>query len=154
MAHRLTEWGKANPEKRAASLKTWKAENKIKLKEYKLKWQKENREKYLAAKRKSSKRQYHAKPIEQRRSPAWKVKYEKRWTERIEQYGMPKECAICTDSIGRNENQYLGAQWDHSHTTGEFRGWLCRGCNLGLGHMKDDIDRLLKAVEYLKAFKQ
>lgn len=40
--------------------------------------------------------------------------------------------------------------WDHDHDTGKFRGWLCKQCNLGLGLFKDDPNRLLKAVDYLK----
>lgn len=39
---------------------------------------------------------------------------------------------------------------DHSHETGKPRGLLCNGCNLILGHSKDDIDVLLGLVEYLK----
>ena len=39
---------------------------------------------------------------------------------------------------------------DHSHSTGEFRGWLCRDCNLGLGRFKDDTRLLRLAAEYLE----
>jgi hypothetical protein len=53
-------------------------------------------------------------------------------------------CAICLEvPTGR------GFHVDHCHLTGKIRGLLCRGCNLALGHMKDDPRRLQKAATYL-----
>lgn len=40
---------------------------------------------------------------------------------------------------------------DHDHTTGAFRGWLCRGCNLMLGYAEDDPATLRAAAAYLEA---
>ena len=39
---------------------------------------------------------------------------------------------------------------DHSHTTGKVRGLLCSNCNLALGHVKDDPNRLIQMIKYLK----
>lgn len=39
---------------------------------------------------------------------------------------------------------------DHDHETGEFRGVLCRSCNKGLGHFKDNKDLVERASKYLK----
>jgi hypothetical protein len=39
---------------------------------------------------------------------------------------------------------------DHDHSTYQIRGILCCDCNRGLGMMKDSIDILIKAIEYLK----
>lgn len=43
---------------------------------------------------------------------------------------------------------------DHNHKTGLIRGLLCINCNKGLGNFKDDLDLLLKAIEYLKVAQQ
>ena len=52
-------------------------------------------------------------------------------------------CEIC-----KTETKTL--QWDHDHFTLEFRGWLCRPCNVGLGHFKDNPERMESAVQYLR----
>jgi hypothetical protein len=40
--------------------------------------------------------------------------------------------------------------YDHSHKTGEFRGWLCMKCNTALGLVNDDIILLKKMIIYLE----
>jgi hypothetical protein len=39
---------------------------------------------------------------------------------------------------------------DHCHKTGEIRGLLCRKCNTGIGLLGDTVDRLERALKYLK----
>ena len=39
---------------------------------------------------------------------------------------------------------------DHCHESGKFRGLICRECNLMLGHAKDKIPTLQRAIDYLK----
>lgn len=39
---------------------------------------------------------------------------------------------------------------DHCHATGQFRGWLCSNCNIGLGRFYDDPDLLMKAISYIQ----
>lgn len=56
-------------------------------------------------------------------------------------FGTPCEC--CGKPVYRNW------QLDHDHETGEFRGWLCKQCNTGLGNLGDTLQSLTLAVEYL-----
>ena len=51
-------------------------------------------------------------------------------------------------NIRNNTDQVI----DHCHKTGEVRGVLCSGCNLGLGHFTDSITKLENAIKYLNNF--
>ena len=42
---------------------------------------------------------------------------------------------------------------DHDHVTGQFRGWLCRNCNQGIGKLGDNITTLQNAIRYLQCSK-
>lgn len=39
---------------------------------------------------------------------------------------------------------------DHNHKTNKVRGILCHGCNVALGHLKEDINILKRSIEYLE----
>ncbi len=53
-------------------------------------------------------------------------------------------CEICNKEI-EGHSKHI----DHCHESGLVRGILCRECNLGLGHFKDDILNLGNAIAYL-----
>ena len=56
-------------------------------------------------------------------------------------------CAICrTDKPGGKGTWRV----DHNHTTGRVRGLLCHGCNVALGHMKDNPETCETAAVYLR----
>jgi hypothetical protein len=55
---------------------------------------------------------------------------------------MKSNCEIC----GSIENLC----YDHSHKTNKYRGTLCNSCNLAIGIMRDDIERLKNAIKYLE----
>lgn len=81
----------------------------------------------------------------------------------VDRYGITQEeylkmkeeqggvCAICgeeeTAATARSTRNPLRV--DHCHETEEVRGLLCHNCNAGIGHFKDDPDRLRAAIEYL-----
>lgn len=54
-------------------------------------------------------------------------------------------CECCLESK-EPKQLYL----DHCHDTLAFRGWLCNGCNLGIGSLGDTIESLERALLYLK----
>lgn len=64
------------------------------------------------------------------------------------------KCVICllpfkkrVDKLGRIIPTFC---IDHNHKTGKVRGLICMDCNIGLGHFKDSIIFLERAINYLK----
>jgi hypothetical protein len=70
-----------------------------------------------------------------------------------EKYG--NSCMICGKNQNNNDCPVTGEVKtsslciDHCHKAGEVRGLLCRACNSGLGHFKDNPDLLVNAIKYL-----
>lgn len=54
----------------------------------------------------------------------------------------PKACETC----GKEKQ----IRFDHCHTTGSFRGWICDNCNLALGLVKDDPAVLRNLAAYIE----
>lgn len=79
-------------------------------------------------------------------------KLKSRYGITLEEYNMMLKnqgsvCAVCGgDNFGNTFHV------DHNHTTNKIRGLLCNNCNTVLGHSKDSIEVLLKAIEYLKSW--
>lgn len=55
-------------------------------------------------------------------------------------------CYICNKDISRRF--YV----DHNHVTGQIRRLLCLNCNVGLGHFRDSIVLLSRAIRYLEEY--
>lgn len=62
------------------------------------------------------------------------------WNSMFESQG--GKCALCREKPP--------VDVDHHHGTGEVRGLLCRGCNVGLGQLGDSVEGLQRAIDYLK----
>lgn len=62
-------------------------------------------------------------------------------------------CAICglPETRVHRDGALFQLSVDHDHSTGEVRGLLCHGCNVGIGGLRDDISNLAKAIKYLTA---
>lgn len=59
-------------------------------------------------------------------------------------------CAICPKKleVGFSKHKHI----DHDHEKNLVRGVLCGSCNLMLGHAKDSVETLRKAIKYLKKY--
>lgn len=84
----------------------------------------------------------------------WKAKYPGREQEvkYRHRYGVeisklppkPTVCSVCGDP-------HKKIVLDHCHDSGKFRAWLCDPCNVTIGAMKENPDRLRKLADYLEA---
>ena len=55
----------------------------------------------------------------------------------------PERCDCCHKKIEK-------LQLDHIHGSTTFRGWLCEGCNSGVGKLGDNLEGILQAAIYLE----
>jgi len=55
-------------------------------------------------------------------------------------------CAIC--KVAPDNQRKLAV--DHCHQTGRVRGLLCTACNVALGYLQDNTERLQRAIQYLQ----
>lgn len=120
-----------NPEPHRAAVRKWK--KKPENKEATARWIREWHERNPGS-HKRSQRRYDL----QDRYGITPEEYEERRAE-------VTRCAICkTTDPGRK-----GFVYDHCHSTGKYRGFLCTLCNTGLGAFRDNPDLLTEAIMYL-----
>lgn len=58
------------------------------------------------------------------------------------------KCAICSEEFDTSRQRSINV--DHCHESGVVRGLLCKDCNTGLGHFRDNINTLISAATYLE----
>ena len=61
-------------------------------------------------------------------------------------YPYPSEDYSCPICFKAGVKFYLDHDWD----TKLFRGYLCNQCNVALGHFRDDVNTLNRAIDYLR----
>lgn len=118
-----------------------------------LAWQKEYHLKNKAKRNQASREHYynnrsahHEKAKEWKRNNPEKYAVIMRRYHLKKSYGLtdeqvPKTCEICSST------EIICV--DHSHKSGIIRGFLCRACNVVLGIVKEDSDRLRNLADYL-----
>jgi hypothetical protein len=84
---------------------------------------------------KEQKRQYD-------RTYKYGISYDALMQLKHDQWGL---CAICRLPFKNDKDMHV----DHCHVTNVVRGLLCFHCNSGLGHFRDNSQRLQSALEYL-----
>lgn len=74
---------------------------------------------------------------------------EREFNERLD--AQDRRCSICEHKFDLDPRTRHSGRFDHCHLTGKGRGIICNVCNIGIGLMGDDPDRLEVAVAYLRA---
>lgn len=93
--------------------------------------------------------------LERRKVGLW-VNYRMTWDDYQERLAEQNaRCAVCGTSDPGTASGTFHIDHDHSCCAGNkscgrcVRGLLCSPCNRGIGHMKDDPERLIAAAKYL-----
>jgi hypothetical protein len=73
----------------------------------------------------------------------------KRYNLTLEEFEKLKDaqdnkCGICKNVFTKTP------AIDHNHSTGNVRGLLCSNCNTGIGLLKDSVECLVNAINYLE----
>ena len=156
----------ADPEKRKAYMKKWRAKHPEKGRAAIKAWREKNPDKVveMAKQRKEDPVRNEARRTQNREH---KREYLKSHPDRIAStklkaaYGITLDdykalsekqnhlCAICGSPTADTRSKRLHV--DHCHISKKVRGLLCGNCNNGLGRFKHDVAVLEQAVRYLQA---
>jgi hypothetical protein len=77
---------------------------------------------------------------------AKKKAYNRRIREAQAPRPRPTLCEVCKRPSGKK-----ALHWDHEHSLGGFRGWICTKCNAILGYADDNPEILEALAFYLRA---
>ena len=113
-----------------ASNKKYREKNKERIAAYKKEYHEENKEQIAINKKKNHLKSKYGMTLKD---------------QTILLQKQDNKCKIC---LGEFSN--ITPNIDHCHTTNKVRGILCGSCNRGLGHFKDNIKVLTKAINYLQ----
>lgn len=64
------------------------------------------------------------------------------------QIGEEFHCPVCDRTTIVQQNRDVNL--DHSHETGEIRGWVCNRCNTGIGNLRESVPILKRAIKWIK----
>jgi len=152
-------WYEENREKQKKLRKLYEAANRERVREWCRAYYARNREKLVSEAR--DKRGQDPRVAEARakrelfkehpwaRNLFWKYRHLFTWPEflAIKKRLFNGPCDLCgITKNGDRKRFYI----DHDHATEKFRGILCHNCNVSLGHVRDNVSILKKAIAYLE----
>lgn len=79
------------------------------------------------------------------------ISFEEYQNMMTEQNEVCKLCAKPESRVDHRTKKVTSLAVDHCHTSGKVRGLLCSSCNTALGLLKEDVELLLKAIDYIKS---
>jgi Recombination endonuclease VII len=140
-------WYENNRESESQKSKVWREENKERHSEMTKNWRKENRESY----RVTARNWYHNNPQKTKNTII-----KKKYGISLEDYDIlftacGGVCEICGEpETAKHQNGSVKMlAVDHDHETDMVRGLLCSRCNTAIGLLRDRVDLLFTAAEYL-----
>ncbi len=144
-AYEYVKAWRARPEnkgKRAAEARRWRAKHPEKMAAIKRAYRERHPDRVKTQDAKTIARRKADPEGQRRRMEKWRAKRE---AELRILAGRPRPtiCDLCRENNG-------GIVFDHCHTSGLFRGWLCDRCNKVLGLMRDNPALLSRMARYLE----
>lgn len=141
----------ANKDKIRAQKKKWAEANREKASAYTAKWRAANPARYKESSERSAEKWRAANP-EKYASMVKSIQLKSRYgTTQLQVDALFEKqrglCGICNKPLPLKGS---GRHLDHDHVTAKLRGFLCRTCNLGLGHFQDSLELLMSALRYLQ----
>ena len=140
------QWRAKNPEKTAEHSKKSRIKNKDKIRERQRKWRNKNIE-YQTQKSK----EWYANNKDRVRD----LQLKKEFGISLDKYNemLDNQNGSCFLCGGGPDAKHKNLAVDHDHATGKVRALLCRGCNVGIGNLKDNPELLEKAAKYIRNYK-
>jgi len=77
---------------------------------------------------------------------------QRRFTAELRERLLAEQGGVCAACGADDPGSHNGWHVDHCHKSQAVRGVLCRACNLTLGYVKDDPERLELLLAYLLRF--
>lgn len=97
-------------------------------------------------------RKAHPRPVEQLRAESLKKKHGITPVEYQRLLSLQgHRCGICGTDTPRGHGAF---HVDHDHATGVIRGLLCHSCNVGLGHLRDNVEAMANGIAWLQRGKR
>jgi len=134
-------------------MKRWRAENREKVANYYRGWSEQNQEQrknYMTSYNKAMWQDPEFKRIERERKLFVQYKITPDQFNAIWD-SQDGKCAICEVKLQPRGRSRFSVAVDHNHGDNTVRGLLCKGCNTGIGSLRDDPEILQKAADYLMA---